>query len=237
MVEPELSVSAEIQKAFFLKEEKFEVGFRRAEFYFRPFINLGGDFYWCKHYSYQSVYVIGDCTGHGIMGAMISMSIMTLVMQYFQSLPPVTINTSLKDIHHLIEIIRSENKFIDAELGIIYLDRRKNRVRFSGTGINAIHKNRKESTLLTTNKSNFLQGQQLEYKMDIKKGEQLYLYTDGITDQFDANDKSRLKNSGLFNLISKLPAPFTIKEFETAFDQFKGNVEKLDDQTALLLTY
>ena len=217
--------------------ENFKIGFIEAEIFFQPFEAPGGDFYWCKNFQYQSVYVLGDCTGHGICGAMVSMSVASLLVQYFSAPPPVSVNTALQDIYNSLKLVQRENDFFDSELGVILLDRRKKLIHYSGTGVNLIHKSGKDCELYQTRKVKFLSNKQCEHEIQLEAGDQLFLYTDGITDQFDEADSKRLGNNSLLEIIKKLPKQASLKEFEHLFQEYKGKTPRDDDQTMLLLTY
>ncbi|MBC6426551.1 MAG: SpoIIE family protein phosphatase [Ekhidna sp.] len=200
-----LGESSGLQHALLPSIEMFKRGFVEAEIFFQPYRAPGGDFYWCKNFHYQSVYVVGDCTGHGIGGAMTSMAVIALLIQYFKSLPPKSVNISLKEIYDSLTEVQKENDFLDAELGMILLDRRTRSICYSGTGINLIHKSEEDCKLYQTRKAKFLLDEQCEYEIRLEKGDQLYLYTDGITDQFDFADLKRLGNIALLKMIKACP--------------------------------
>ena len=75
-----------------------------------------------------------------------------------------------------------------------------------------------------------------EQKINVHVGEQLILYSDGIIDQFDKDDKRKMGSKGLRALFEELTKPTNIQEFESQFESFKGETKALDDQTLLLLT-
>ncbi len=231
-----LSDSQEIHKALLPSIEKFKYGLSNVEIYSRPYIEPGGDFYWCKHFQYQSVYVLGDCTGHGFQGAMISMAIAAVIMQYFNALPPPSPGTALSEIYDSLKVLQEENNFIDAELGILYLDHRKKHIRFAGSGINMIYKEPSKSLMIGTKKQKFLKGGQEEFQAHTTLGDQILLYSDGIIDQFDAADKRRLGNSSFFQIVQSLPNQCTLADFSLAYHQFTGDTAPIDDQTLILMT-
>lgn len=167
---------------------------------------------------------------------MISMAVAAVIMQYFNALPPPSANTALSEIYDSLKVLREENDFIDAELGILYLDHRKKHIRFAGSGINMIYKEASESLLIGTKKQKFLKGKQEEFQANTIKGDQIFLYSDGIVDQFDAADKRRLGNSGFLQVVQSLPRNCTLADFSSAYRQFTGETARIDDQTLILMT-
>jgi len=225
-----------IHNALFTPLNSFKKTFQNAELYFKPFEAPGGDFYWFKDYQYKSLVVVGDCTGHGMQGAMIAMSILTLLKQFFQ-LPPLGLKSAIADFYKQLKNIQEEesNGIFDAELGFVLMDKRTNQIDFIGSGINMIVKTGNESQLLSTRKSQLIKNKQESFSLKLKEGDNLFIFSDGISDQFDADDDRKLGNKKLFSLIEEL-GDASAKSFTDAFNNFRGNTPAMDDQTMLILT-
>jgi len=216
--------------------EDLKLGFSKTEVLFNPLHRVGGDFYWCHHYSYLSVFAVGDCTGHGLPGAMIAMSVLSTIAEYFNSLPPRSVNTALSELSKTLERLRLRFQFIDAELGFLFLDRRTNHVQYSGTGIKLIYKGQHECLIFSSKKTDIINFEQPIFSRRVQKSDQLILFTDGLTDQFDFRNNKRLGCKGLFTIIDSLPKGFSMSQFRRAFDGYRRNTPPIDDQTMVLFT-
>jgi serine phosphatase RsbU (regulator of sigma subunit) len=102
---------------------------------FRPKAIIGGDFYWIKERFNKIYIVVGDCTGHGIPGAMLTMlAINSLNHIFFNYL-----DSQANEILGLLkkEIIRftsaNENFSQDSvDLSLCIIDKHSNKMQFSG---------------------------------------------------------------------------------------------------------
>ncbi len=66
----------------------------------------------------------------------------------------------------------------------------------------------------------------------LEKGDSLYLYSDGFADQFGGPDGKKYKTSALKELlvsISKYDAESQQKILDSAFEEWKGEQEQIDD--------
>lgn len=226
-----------IHQSLFTPLLVFEQTFKKASVFFEPYEAPGGDFYWCKNYTYKTIVIVGDCTGHGMQGAMIAMSVMTLLKQHFKLLPNL-LEEEIKDIYKEIKAIKEyeDNGFLDCELGIIVLDKRSNELEYVGSGINLIVKRDYTQESYFSRKARLLMGKQQVIKLKLEKGDEIFLFSDGITDQFDKHDKTKLRRDGLYEMVRALPRNPSDLDFKEKMDAFRGFTKSLDDQTMLMLT-
>lgn len=225
-----------VHNSLFTPLSVMEETFSRVEVYLKPFQEPGGDFYWAKNYQFKSLIVVGDCTGHGMQGAMISMSIMTLLKQLFR-LPPNAIQSTIYEFYeNLYALVEDEDMgTVDCELCFLLIDNRSNTLEYIGSGVNMIVKSNQETTLYETRKVKVVKKEQEPIKLQLEKGDQLIVFTDGIPDQFDGSNKKKL-GSRVKDFFSEIPQPVTKSDFIGKFQEFAGATQPLDDQTVLFLT-
>lgn len=226
-----------IHQSLFTPLSVFERTFEKASVFFEPYEAPGGDFYWCKNYTYKTIVIVGDCTGHGMQGAMIAMSVMTLLKQHFKLLPNV-LEEEIRNIYKEIKAIKEyeDSGFLDCELGMIVLDKRSNELEYIGSGVNLIVKRDHTQEAYSSRKAWLITGKQKVTRLKLKKGDEIFLFSDGITDQFDKQDKSKLRSKGLYEIVRALPRKPSAKDFKEKMDAFRGSTRSLDDQTMLMLT-
>lgn len=232
------SEMSQIHNSLFPSIDTFKSGFKNAEIFFKPYEEPGGDFYWAKNYQHKSLLVVGDCTGHGMQGAMIAMSVLTLLKQFFR-LPPISIGKSIEEFYSNLKSLNEAGEIdsLDVELGFLLRDLRSNKVDYIGSGVNLIHRRGKEVEIHASRKTRVLNGKQEVVGLELKKNDQLFMYSDGITDQFDAEDNKKLGSKKLLGLIENIKAPVTSENFVKALKGFAGDTKSLDDQTLLILTF
>ncbi|MBS1650423.1 MAG: SpoIIE family protein phosphatase, partial [Bacteroidetes bacterium] len=70
------------------------------------------------------------------------------------------------------------------------------------------------------------------HTLELKKGETLYLYTDGYADQFGGEKGKKFKYKQLNELllqVNQLPMNEQEQKLSTTFNNWKGNLEQVDD--------
>jgi len=68
-----LSYAEVIQKGILPKERHFQRLFDDAFVFYQPQSYVSGDFYWMGEIDNHVLFAVGDCTGHGVPGALLTM--------------------------------------------------------------------------------------------------------------------------------------------------------------------
>ena len=79
LLESSIRYSQRIQYSILPPFEELVESFLDVFVHFQPKDGIGGDFYWCKKTGDYSFVAVIDCTGHGVPGALMSMSINSLL--------------------------------------------------------------------------------------------------------------------------------------------------------------
>lgn len=228
-----------IHSSFFQDVGSIGSGFSKVHLYFQPFEDPGGDLYWTKEYGEEKyLVVVGDCTGHGLQGAMTSMAVLTLLKQHY-SLPPTDLVNSLYEFHEKMQGLMEHHKEIslfDVELGVLLMDRANMKMEFAGSGISLFHKNQNKLAFYRSRKTHLITKKLKSSKIDLHMEDQFFIFTDGITDQFDAKDEHKLGIAKLTRMIESAPMDDTANVLKREFLDFKGDTRQMDDQTMLILT-
>lgn len=74
-----LSYAREIQVRMLTAQEEFAKTFADYAIFWKPLALVSGDFYWLRSFPSGTVLICGDCTGHGIPGALMTMMIISLL--------------------------------------------------------------------------------------------------------------------------------------------------------------
>lgn len=212
---------------------------------FRPLNIVSGDYYWAAQTANYRVWVCADCTGHGVPGAFMSMLGITLLNDIVASDNFVNDRMNAADMlnelrESLMKALRQTGASSDNHDGMdvalcLFDNRKKNIVQYAGAfrPLYIIHNNELiqyapdrmpvgvhvgETHLFTNN------------VIEVESGDILYVFTDGITDQFGYEDNGhqckftakRLKKL----LIENYQKPFAQQRgiYELAIDKWKGFV-------------
>ncbi len=238
LVEEGLTMDATlIHQSMFTPVSTLEEFFTQANIHFEPFEAPGGDFYWFKNYPHKTLIIVGDCTGHGMQGTMITMSILTLLKQHFRLLPDL-LSKEISDLYTEIYNLRegSNNDLLDCELGLIIIDRRTLVAEYIGSGVNMVLRQGGKAEAFTSRKAKLLNGKQDVRNFQLTRGDEIYMFSDGIMDQFNDENTRKLGSKGMVELVNELPMKPKLEDFEKEFAAFRGHTPSLDDQTLLMLT-
>lgn len=206
-----IQYARKIQRSVLSEEKMFERAFQDSFLLYKPKDIVGGDF--CAFYDKQDKYIValGDCTGHGVPGALMSMlgvSLLSSVIDYQENHLPNHIVDFVRD--GIIKTLRqddTENKD-GMELGVFAYHPAKKLLEFSGSRINLLC---------------FQDGQMFELKADRKiiggsdnevfhfslqtlsteKETWVYMFSDGYQDQFGGELNRKIGSKKLKELIAE----------------------------------
>ena len=235
-LEEPVDQSVLIHKSILTPLTQIEKHFKNTQLYFNPFEAPGGDFYWGKNYDMHTLLIVGDCTGHGMQGAMISMSVITILKQLFKN-HPIDLEDSIRDFYDEIDNVIERDNFsqFDCEIGAVLLDWEKGMLEYVGTGVNLAIRQQHKLQMYKSRKRAFLSGEQNAEKLMLAGSEELFLFTDGITDQFDSDNRKKLGRRKLAKLLREQPYPVTLQSMKAGLEEHRGSVKPVDDQTLLMV--
>lgn len=215
---------------------------------FHPHDIVSGDFYWAKEHEGRLMIACADCTGHGVPGAFMSMIGTTILnelcapgikaepSQMLTKLDKQIINAlsnknedNVKDGMDIALISYNPNN-LTMEYALarrpIYVVKNGELIEIKGTKRSIGDRDEKSSELPFEGGS-----------MQMQRGDVIYLFSDGIADQFGSADDDhphgkRLKSIGLRRLLQtvcSMPADQQRDAIERAFEDWKGNCPQTDD--------
>ncbi|MBO5667227.1 MAG: SpoIIE family protein phosphatase, partial [Firmicutes bacterium] len=199
---------------------------------------VGGDFY--DFYLLDEnhlAFVVADVSGKGIPGAMFMMTSKTLIKSHTES------GLAVNDVFTQVNAQLCENNeagmFVTAWMGI--LDLETGLIRYANAGHNPpVVRHKDGSYEYLKGKANFvLAGMDgLRYKeqqLQLQPGDEIYLYTDGVTEAHDINKKlfgeERLLAS--LNATAGMTVAEVCRKVKADVDAFQGEAEQFDDITMM----
>ena len=199
---------------------------------------VGGDFY--DFYLLDEnhlAFVVADVSGKGIPGAMFMMTSKTLIKSHAES------GLAVNDVFTQVNAQLCENNeagmFVTAWMGI--LDLESGLIRYANAGHNPpVVRHKDGSYEYLKGKVNFvLAGMEgVQYKeqlLQLQQGDEIYLYTDGVTEAHDVEKQlfgeDRLLAS--LNDTAGMSVEAICKKVKADVDVFQGEAEQFDDITML----
>lgn len=209
---------------------------------YRPRDIVSGDFYWFKELDGNLIIAAADCTGHGVPGALMSMlgiSFLDEIVTREKLLDPSEILSQLR-----LEVIRAlrqtgkEGEQKDGmDISLCVIDRRINMLHFAGA-YNSIYV-ASANDITEYNADHMPIG--IYQKSDVpftkqniplNSGDMVYLFSDGMADQFGGPAGKKFKYAALKNLFLEVNNN-TLEEqkriIEARFLEWKGDLEQVDD--------
>lgn len=245
-----INYALRIQKAMLPDVEKFtqDNGLKGSFVYYRPCDIVSGDFYWVKKHDDNIIMVCADCTGHGVPGAMLSMTGTTLLNDITAKsvLPEAGEILEKLDRHMRTVLTNSYNAEViegmDLALAIFNTKTRHLKVT-NAKRISYLVKGGEIVELKANHRSiGEIEERRRQRKFEteeftVDEGDTLYMFSDGITDQFGGQEQfgreGRLLTArGLKEILSEI-SPLAIEEqekrFDELFEKWRGSIDQVDD--------
>jgi serine phosphatase RsbU (regulator of sigma subunit) len=233
-----------IQTALTPLEEKIKQDLPNLFFFNRPKEILSGDFYWFGKVEQYIFLAIGDCTGHGVPGAIMTVignNLLTSIIVEGRNIQPMDILTEMDE--RLTQTIQrheiDEQEFSDGmDLSLIRIDKQNNELIFAGAKRNMVIIT-KESSLIELKGNKYPIGRSLDHEKSfdettttLKPGDTLYLYTDGYADQFGGNENKKYLTQRFRQLLLEIHHKEMYEQhflLDRKLKLWRGNNSQTDD--------
>ncbi len=226
---------------------------------FMPRDIVSGDFYFVAEENSQKVLCVGDCTGHGVPGALMSMLGLNLLEELVEFKKITMPNLILEELHNKIRQVLKQDETQNRDgmdISVVSIQNlaslensQGSKLMYAGA-MNPIYyvQNNEFVEIKGTKKviggRALSEGEKRIFELNeivFKKEEQvsLYLFSDGFQDQFGGeNDRKYMVRNykKLVHEISKLPLIEQKVAFEKEIKSWIGQREQTDDITILGLS-
>jgi serine phosphatase RsbU (regulator of sigma subunit)/tetratricopeptide (TPR) repeat protein len=244
-IQDSILYSKEIQNTFLKSPTSSKNYFKDTILLYKPKDIVSGDFYWYKEIGNELFVVVGDCTGHGVPGAIIS-------VLAIQSLEKTIVNIkNHDDLHTLNDFMKKEfNSYynvgghvsIGLDYSIVCINKELKKIYLSGSGANILVKSKNneiinhkfDSINIGGNAPAIYEPSTINY--EFKDIQSIFLYTDGIIDQKGCESGKKFGTKKLKELIQNLntkDSVTAINKIEQEVNNWIGNANQVDDITLL----
>ncbi|MCR4560060.1 MAG: PAS domain S-box protein, partial [Bacteroidales bacterium] len=209
---------------------------------YRPKDVVGGDFFYATEKDGKTIATVGDCTGHGVAGALLS----TLSMSYLRNTISDLFGEELTS-ENILETLRSNviktmNSDEGFDISLIVVDKEKKQLQFSGAFNSLFFVHRGVLTEYPADKCPIGRYPKLinfqRQTIDYEEGDEIFMFSDGYGDQFGGPANRRFgstKLRELFAEVSRLsPSEQTNKINNTLNDWMaQQSLGQIDDVTVM----
>ncbi len=236
-----------IQNALLPEDSFYSENFQDYFYIYKPKDIISGDFYWSHKDKDGNLYVCaGDCTGHGVSGAFMTMIANALLNQVIVEeniCSPEKILIRLREL-----LINTLNKDMDSDsesgeqlkngmdVSFCLFDPSQNVLQFSAAN-QALILIRDEEVQLVKGDSQpiGLHTKMVDFtkqEIQLQKNDQLYLFSDGYIDQFGGPSFKRYKRGKFLKTMKNICSESMVSQkkfLEQEFEDWKGEKEQVDD--------
>jgi serine phosphatase RsbU (regulator of sigma subunit) len=241
-----IEYASRIQMAMLPEEYHFTNNFSDYFIIFKPRDIVSGDFYWVGENDKQIFFSVGDCTGHGVPGAFMSTLGISTLNEITNDNTEFQAGTILKLLREKIKTslhqTGKEGEAADGmDMAFCVLSKNKKLLQYAGAynplfivqsgEFKEYKADRMPIGIYYGEKDDFT-----NYEINVKKGDTLYICSDGIYDQFGGPDGSKYKKANLKKLLadnSHLTMAQQRAVIEKEFNDWRGELEQIDDVTII----
>ncbi|MFW6007412.1 MAG: SpoIIE family protein phosphatase [Halanaerobiales bacterium] len=241
-----LNYARYIQKSILPEAEEMEEYLEEHFVIWKPRDRVGGDFYWMKKMQNHLLIAVIDCTGHGVSGALTTMSAHSILngitAEHGGSDPAGLLQKLNKNLKNTLN--NDEDKFkIDEglDIGLCSLDLEQDKLIFAGAKISLYYGEKGEINRIKGDRHNIgYNRSRTEYKFTNSEinteNKTFYLTSDGFLDQNGGEENKRLGRKKFTELLkNNLDKDLKTQQkiYEEKLQKFMGEKEQRDDITLL----
>ncbi len=236
-----------IQRATLPSDAQMSVLFPENFVIYKPLNIVSGDFYWGMKVGRYKMIAVADCTGHGVPGAFVSMLCISLLTDISKSIAAEAdmisaasvldrLRTDFKAALHQQGGKNDNRDGVDMALAIIdttdlsmhYAGAFRPLVIFREKQMSVLEADRMPIGVYHKEKNNFT-----DNTYQLKEGDSLYMFSDGMTDQFGIDEDgsirkfSRRRLVQLLSEVQSLPFEEQKREIEESMNKWRDDGEGL----------
>ncbi len=241
-----INYAERIQRSFLATKELLDENLGEYFVFFQPKDVVSGDFYWAiKLKNNQFGLVTADSTGHGVPGAIMSIlniSSLEKAVEIGLYEPAEILNhTRIKIIERLKKDGSEQGGKDGMDCSLISFDFKSKQLTYAAAN-NPIWIVRGETILefapdkMPVGKHDRDTVSFTQHTIQLKKGDMVYALTDGMPDQFGGLKGKKYMYKQLKDLlisVAQLPMPKQKEMIAASLDNWKGNLEQIDDITLI----
>ncbi|MCH2224588.1 MAG: PAS domain S-box protein [Crocinitomicaceae bacterium] len=234
-----------IQEATLPNKDDLNKLFPNSFVFYQPKETLSGDFYLAESIRARNGkkllgFVVADCTGHGVPGAILSILCNSLIKQTLSNhevhSPADALDVVKRQITRLFRSSSSTTINDGMDIGFCVINPDERKLHFSGANFSCFILRKSEWIVIKGDKLHVgysdLTKSFTNNEFEYQSKDKIYLFTDGFTDQFGGERNKKYMKRQLLDFlkgIEKYNLNIQGKLVQKEFENWKGEQEQTDD--------
>jgi serine phosphatase RsbU (regulator of sigma subunit) len=240
-----INYAQKIQQSTLTSRQYLDAMFKEYFVFYKPKDILSGDFYWAFNKPADSlmIWAVGDCTGHGVPGALMSMMgnmFLNEIIIENGITDPAEILNRLREKIILALDSKNSGQRDGMDIALCSWDKKNAQLLFAGANNSAwIVRNNELITLNCDKMPIGVYDQLLPFSnttLKLQEKDTIYISSDGYSDQFGGENGKKFKSSNFRSFVIELSSK-KMEEQEALikenFEKWKGEHEQTDDVCVL----
>ena len=243
LIESNIRYASLIQNSILPELEELKYSYNECFIYYRPKDVVSGDFYWHAKVGDHVITVVGDCTGHGVSGAFMSMLALTTLNFIVNDLnltnPDEILGWLDTEVHRSLQ--KNADHLKDGmDVTVVSYDTIQKKLRVAGAMSDALVIHGDEVIKFSGDRYPIGADYSLYSKekkftpltKELTADTYVYLFTDGFQDQFHhTTDKKYMKKNFREFLIANRSKSLEVQKelLDKEFATWKGDASQVDD--------
>jgi serine phosphatase RsbU (regulator of sigma subunit) len=243
-----INYAKRLQEAILPDNTYLKSHFNDSFVFYKPKDVVAGDFYFFEKTEDQIIVAACDCTGHGVPGALVSVvcsNALTRSIKEFGITEPGKLLDKTREL--VIETFEKSHANVKDGMDISLISFKTTysdtvEINWSGANNPLWYVQNNELKEIKPHKQSICKNDTYEkfptHQVTLKKGDTLYLITDGFADQFGGPKGKKFKYKQLQELLqNSITSPLNdqLKTVDQTFSDWKGELEQVDDVTLIAL--
>jgi len=244
----DLNYARYVQNAIFPSSENIAAVVKDHFIYNRPKYTVSGDFYWTVRKGNTSLVAVGDCTGHGMSGALMTMAGVAFLNEIISSNHVFSADQILNDLRtKVVQLLNQKGDIGEAlngmDITICIYDSLTHNVQFSGAN-NPLYLVRKGKPLEVIKGDRMPIGFFFDHmhpftknEFQISEGDAIYLFSDGYPDQFGGPFEKKFRYNQFRELIETAALYTSMDQqlgmIKATMDDWIEGFEQVDDMLVM----
>ncbi len=203
---------------------------------------VSGDFYYCSRKEELIVVAAGDCTGHGVPGALLSIMGASFLNEILNSRGPCKPSRILNLLRErVMNVLHQRGEDLEnkdaMDMALCVFNPGNRELMYAGANNPLYHVRKKVLTEIKADKMpvgiNAIEEDSFtNHTMQLKPGDTVYIFSDGYADQFGGPRNKKFKYGPLKELLIRISdqnMDDQKKELELEIDTWKGDNPQIDD--------
>jgi len=244
-IEGSIRYASRIQTAVIPSEDNLHQLFPESFVLFKPLNIVSGDFYWTGKVDGKTIVTAADCTGHGVPGAFMSMLGIAFLNEIINKDKITEPDQILNRLRNMIiaalqqQGIAGESKD-GMDIAMVAVDEQHQTLQFAGAYNPLVLVRGQELTEVNGDKMPIAIYENMppftRHDVSLKKGDCLYMFSDGYADQFGGSEGKKFKWKRFRQLLSGLSAydmPTQKNILNKTIEDWKGKSPQIDDMVVI----